>query len=218
MGSGGLHLVMLHAIAGIEKSEGTKLKGMINHNMAFFVTALTLSVHPCLLFYGRSCLTLDLKATGSVQTLAGEVSCHWACKEDISGGNLDRHTRSLHWSLVDANSLQHLWLDTLGGWLKRSPDDTGSNSVDSDTLWRLLLSKSTGEGLDGTFGGAVVDQLWVTHVTGDGPRVDDRVTTLHVWQAELGHGHHVQDVGLEGLLDDIQVNVRELEAGFLHGG
>ena len=95
--------------------------------------------------------------------------------------------------------------------------DTWGDGIDSDAIWSLLLSKTACEGRDCTLGGAVVDELWVAHVRGDGAGVDDGAAALHVLEGVLAHGEHGEDVGAERAFHDGEIDVLEVLADLLHG-
>jgi hypothetical protein len=150
-----------------------------------------------------------------VRSLASSVSR--SGEEDEGDGNLDGHTRTAHGSAA-AKTLNTLRTLALSGRLKRSPDDTGGNGVDADTVRCLLLSESAREGGNGSLGGAVVDHGGVAHVAGDGAAVDDHGSARHVVQGVLADGHHGEDVELEGVLHDLEVDVLVVHAHLLLGG
>jgi len=163
----------------------------------------------------QTSLALVLKRTGDVRGLAGGVG---RCGEEDEGdGNLDGHTRAAHGSAA-SETLNTLGTLALGGRLKRCPDDTGCDGVDTDAVGSLLLSQGACEGGDGSLGGAVVDHGGVAHVAGDGAAVDDDRATGHVVESVLADSHHGEDVELESVLHDLEVNVLVVHAHLLLGG
>jgi hypothetical protein len=96
--------------------------------------------------------------------------------------------------------------------------DTGSDSIDTDTIFGLLLSQTTGESYDGALGRSVVEESGIAHVGRDRSAVDNAVTALHVLESVLGHSKHGNDVSLEGLLCHVKVNLGNVEAHLLHSG
>ena len=96
--------------------------------------------------------------------------------------------------------------------------NTWSNRIDSNALRRQLLRQRAREGRDRALGAGVVDQFRIPHVCCHRAGIDDAAPALHVRDSELGHGEHADDVGLEGLLHNVQVNRRDVLAYLLHRG
>ena len=94
--------------------------------------------------------------------------------------------------------------------------NTGSDRVDPNAVLRLLLSKSASKGSDGTLGRCIVEKTWVAHIRCDRTAVYDAVATPHVLQSVFRHSEHGDNVGLESLLRDIEVDLGDVLAHFLH--
>ena len=63
---------------------------------------------------------------------------------------------------------------------QRRPNGTGTDAIDADAIFKLLVGKAAGEGDDGTFAGGVVKEIRTADVGVDGGAVDDCVAGLHV--------------------------------------
>lgn len=117
------------------------------------------------------------------------------CQEYEAGSNLGGLTRSPHRgpAKLIQGILLHCRRDQGG------PYGAGSDGVDADTEFDLLVGQATGEGDDGTFGGGVVQKVGAADVGVDGGAVDDGVTGFHVLKSVLGDVEIGVDVGVEGL-------------------
>ena len=63
---------------------------------------------------------------------------------------------------------------------QRRPDGTGTDAIDADAVFELLVGEAAGEGDNGTFAGGVVKEIRTADVGVNGGAVDDCVARLHV--------------------------------------
>lgn len=124
-------------------------------------------------------------AAVGVEHLAGHVAGVVRGQEHIAGGNLAGLARPKHGHLGGAGAEGAHLLRREGRWDQRRPDGAGGHGVHPDALLRQGKGQGTGEGHDGPFCGAVVDEVLVPLVSGDGGGVDDGAALAQMGQGRL---------------------------------
>jgi len=150
--------------------------------------------------------------------LTGTIASQRASKMHVTRRHLDRHPRAIQRASPYTQRIHRISRVVLRCRLQRRPDNSRRNSVNTDTIGRLLLGKAAGESYNSALCGGVVEEHRVRHVGCDRGAVHDAVAALHVFERVFRHGEHRDDVGVEGLFGYVEVDFGYVGAGFLHGG
>jgi len=165
-----------------------------------------------------SLLTLHLNPPTAMNHLTRAITSQWTSKMHITRRHLHRHSRAIQRASAHTQRIHGISRVVLCRRLQRRPNNARRNSVNTNTIWCLLLRKTAGESYDGALRGGVVEKHGVGHVGCDRGAVYDAVAALHVFECVFGHGEHGDDVGVEGLFGYVEVDFGYVCAGFLHGG
>ena len=138
-----------------------------------------------------------------MQTLPGHEAAVLTRQEHETGRNLTRLPGPAHGR---SELIQSVFLHRRGD--QRRPDGAGTDAVDADAEFELLVREAAGEGDDGAFAGGVVEEIRAADVGVDRGAVDDRVAGFHVLQgvfADVEHGVHVRVEGADPLVSGFRV-------------
>ena len=120
-----------------------------------------------------------------MEHLPGHVAGIVRGQEDIAGGHLAGLARPEHGHLGGAEAEGAHLLRREGRGDQWRPDGAWGYGIYPDALIHQGQCQGTGEGHDGPFGGAVVDEILMTLVGGDGGGVDDGASRVEVGQSGL---------------------------------
>lgn len=159
------------------------------------------------------CLPINHHPTIRMQRLPGDQTTILTRQKDEARRNLARLAWSSHRG--PAELIQSILLHRRRD--QRRPHRSGSDGVDADAEFDLLVREAAGEGDDGAFGGGVVEEVGAADVGVHGGAVDDRVAGFEVLEGVFGDVEVGVDVGVEGFEPLFPVGCQSATCGCFGG-
>ena len=122
-------------------------------------------------------------------------------KGTVRAGQKDEASSDLRWLSRTSHRRCELvlLLSVHSSWDEWGPDRAGADTVDTDTVFNLLVGERARKGYDGALGGRVIEEIGAADVGVYRGAGDNGVTALHLREHVFGQVEEGVDVGVEGI-------------------